>query len=413
MATVASYTPAMKQVYKPENLEISRYDSRPGIGLLPKDESFAGENMPIPIQHAGNQMRSHAFTTAQATSKNSTWKRFLLTPHENWALAHVTSQVVARTVNNKLAFLRVLRVEFDSAYDDLADSLETEFYRDENGVLGVVATSGITTTTLTLDDAHTITNFELGMELVFASTATGSIRSGSATITGIDRSAGTLTSDSNWATQVSGATDADSLFGEGDAPNGGDAVGMAGLASWLLASAPSGGESHFSVDRSTDSRLWGTYHDGAEDLIENALIDGQSKAAQLHSGRIECYVLNNVQYRRLVKQLGAKVEYDQTAAMGGKGKIALVAYQGVKIIGDHGPISVIAANKCQSNIAWGLQKDKWKLCSVGPLMRVDDTDGNEYLRRGSAPGVEQRQVSWSNLACKSPGRNVRVALQAA
>ena len=72
------------------------------------------------------------------------------------------------------------------------------------------------------------------MVIVAASTTTGSLRSGSGTITAIDRDAGTIT----YTGTITSLTANDYLFTQGDAPNGGANVKVSGLAAWIPSSAP-------------------------------------------------------------------------------------------------------------------------------------------------------------------------------
>lgn len=415
MATVTSYDPALKQIYRSELLEFLTYTMRPMMGALPKYEDFGGRNMPIPLCYGNTQGRSHNFQNAQANVTDSSLEDFLLTRIENHSLAHVSSEVAAATINQKHAFIAALKKEVDSAFQSLADAIESEMPLAGSGELGTISSgSTVSNQTITLADIHDVTRFEVGMTLVAAASATGSTRSGSEVLAGVNRSTGVLTATSaQWDTVITAIATGDSLFVQGDAQNGGSSpVGLSGFIRWLPASAPSGGESYFGVDRSVDSRLYGTYHNGSSQSIEEALIDAQSKAAR-EGGKPDVCFLNHAQYRKLTKELGSKKEYSELSARGGGGMVAHIAYKGVVLEGDHGPIKVVAANKCQSAIAWILQSSTWTLASLGKLTRFDDIDGNTILRRASASGVEARTVSWANLGCNGPIYNVHCALPAA
>lgn len=415
MATLDSYDPALKQIYRPELVEFLTYKMRPLYGLLPKYEKFGGRNMPIPLCYGNTQGRSHTFSNAQANVTDSKLEDFLLTRVENHSLAHISSHVAAATKDNNYAFIQALKKEVDSAMQSLADSIESELPRSGTGSLGQIASGAtVTNQTIALSDTRDIHQFEVGMTLRAAATETGAYRTGSEVLAKINRTTGEITATSaQWDTVITAIAADDYLFVEGDGQNGGSSkLAITGLIGWVPASAPSGGESFFGVDRSVDNRLYGTYYDGSALLVAEALIDGQSRVGELE-GKPDFAYMHNAQYRKLIKELGAKKEYSQVNATGGSGMVARVAYRSVIVEGDYGPIQVIAGNKCQSNVAWLLQRDTWTLASLGPCVRFDDTDGNRILRRASASGVEARLVSWAQLGCRGPAYNGQVLLSAA
>lgn len=413
MATVSSYDPVLKQIYRPDLVEFLTYKMRPLLGALPKYEKFGGRDMPVPVIYGNPQMVSAAFATAQATSLDSSMVDFVVTRVTKWSLAHVSSEVAAATMSDKHAFIGALKKEVDCAMNALADTLESDMFQDGTGFLGAIAS--LSTVTLTLSDINDVTNFEVNMELVFSEGTSGAhgdalIGSGnSATVTGINRTLGTLTSDSAWATQVSTLAADDFIYRKGDAANGSSNVCIEGLDSWCPDTSGGAPAALFGVTRSTDSRLYGTYHDGSSQAIEEAFIDGQSKAGR-EGGKPNKIFCNNGQYRKLSKELGSKKEYSETAAAGAKGLLASIAYRGIKVHGDYSDIDVVPANKCPSTKAWALQTDTWTLATLGPACRFDDTDGNRILRRASSAGVEARLVSWGNLACKAPVYNTHIKL---
>ena len=413
-ATTTTYDPVLKQIYKPDLVEDLCYKLRPILGLMPKFEKFGGRNMPIPLMYANTQGRSHTFSEAQGNTTPSKFEDFLLTRVENHSIAQMSSHVVAATINERYAFVKAIKKEVDSAMNSLADSIETELPRSGTASLGQVAsTATVTNQTIALEDTRDIHNFEVGMTLRGTSTDGGAYDTGEEVLAAVNRTTGEITATSAaWNTVMSSLAASDYLVVSGDGAAASTYKGISGLIAWIPATAPSGGSDFFGVDRSTDSRLYGNYYDGSAQLVEEALIDGQSRVGE-NEGRPDVALIHNAQYRKLSKELGAKKEYSQTMAMGGKGMSARIGYRSIVVDGDYGPINVLAANKCQSNIAWLLQRDTWLLASLGPVTRFDDTDGNRILRQASASGVEARLVSWSNLGCKGPAYNGHTLLSAA
>lgn len=415
MATLTSYDAALKDIYRDSLTESLTYEDRPLLGLLEKYEDFGGDTMPIVIKYGNTQGVSSSFSTAQANVTDSKLTRFSLTRVEKHSLAHISSHVAAATMKKAHSFLKAIKDEVDSAMDALSDTLESDGFRDGSGAIGQISTgSNVATDTITLADINDITNFEPGMTVVDAATTTGAIETGSEVVESVNRSLGQLVATSAaWNTVMTNVTAGDYLFRQGDAYNNDSAKVVSGIAAWLpniSSSIPS--TSFFGVNRSIDSRLVGTYHDGSGQPLEEALIDAQSKAAR-EGGKPDLALMNNAQYRKLIKQLGSKKEYSEVNATGKKGVVAHIGYRAVTVEGDKGPIEVVAANKCQSDLAWVLQRDTWLWASLGKVVRFDDTDGNRILRRATASGVETRLVSWSQIGCNGPVKNTRCKLAAA
>jgi hypothetical protein len=163
------------------------------------------------------------------------------------------------------------------------------------------------------------------------------------------------------------------------------------------------------VDRSGDNRLWGLPYDGESESTEDALIEGQSRGAREGAEHDVC-VLHNLQYRKLVKQLGAKKQYVQMNARSPEGVYANIGYRGVTIDGDSGPLSIVPANKCQVDTAWALTLRTNMLATLGPTVHFTEYDNMRILRQSSDDGIEGRLVFRGNFACRAPIWNTRITL---
>lgn len=409
--TQTNFDPALKQLYKQSNVENLTYKRRPMLGLLPKFEGFGGRNMPVVLVYGNPQGRSAVFSTAQANRSQVRVEDFLLTRVNNYSVASIDGEVIESTRGDNVAFLSALKAKIDGAMNALSDDLEGSIFRLDDGWLAQLhATTAPTVANpmvLTLAEADEITNFEVGMTLECDDTSAGSsLRAAPATavIDGVNRTSGTITTDYD---NSGGTTDwavSDYLFVEDDS-----SAKMSGFAQWLPSTAPVSGDSHFGVDRSVDSRLYGVYHDGSSDTVEEAGIDAQSKVAR-EGGAPDVFVMHHKQMRRLVKELGAKKDYSEIAAQSASGISAKIGYRAIEILGDHGPIKCIAANKCQANIGWMIEKETWQLASLGPAVKFLMEDGLRILRQATADGYEVRIGFRGNLCSKAPVHNAHIAL---
>jgi hypothetical protein len=313
-----------------------------------------------------------------------------------------------------MAFLSALKLKVDTQMMALANDLETKLFEGGYAVLGIVGAYSASATTFTLSEIEEVTRFELGMKLVAASSSKAALRdSGAANaITAVNRTTGVITG-AVWDTAISSFAASDYLFREGDraAATVTSLQTVAGLQAWLPASAPGSSDSFFGVNRSVDSRLYGIYHDGSADPIENAVIDAQSKVSR-EGGAPDKLFLHHAQCRRLIKELGAKKEYSETGAVGKAGMVAGVGYRAVMIHGDHGPIDVVAANKAPAEVGFMLSMDSWVLASLGKATKILQDDGLRMLRQAAFDGYEVRLGFRGNLACKAPIWNAHLKMPA-
>lgn len=412
-ATTSTWDPALKQLYRDSNVYKNTFEDRPIFGLLQKFEGFTGRNMPMVAVYGNPQGRSADFSEAQGNTTSTKITDFLLDIVSDYSVAKLTGEVIDRTKSDKGAFLKALKSTIDYAMDSLSDAIETFLPRSGTGSIGQVSSgSTVSASTITLADTNDVANFEVGMTLRGTSTDGGVYDVGEEVLAGVNRSTGVLTATSAaWNTVMTALATSDYLVVSGDAQNGTSnaKVKITGLQAWLPSSAPSVSESFFGVDRSVDSRLYGTYHDASAQTMEDGLVDGQSKSAQ-QGGTPDLGIINHVKMRRLIKELGANKEYTTVNAVSSKGLVANVGYRGVFIQGDKSVIKIVAANKCPSADGFLLEQENATVFSIGPAVKFLMEDGNRILRQATADGYEVRLGFRGNFCLKNPIGSVRITL---
>jgi hypothetical protein len=254
-----------------------------------------------------------------------------------------------------------------------------------------------------LKSAQDVCNFELDQKLVIWSAASGGSQRISTTgsnawvVSAIDRSTGDLTLTGTYDNTGTIAAN-DYIFVEGDRGQK-----VSGLLDWVPPTAPDS-SMFFGVDRSVDTtRLGGVRHDGSNQPIEEALLDGAAKAAR-EGGKPDVCFLTYEKYSELEKSLSSKVQYVDVKVN------AEIGFRGILINGPRGPIKVIPDQNAVNAYAFMLQLNTWKLYSLGKAVRVIDTDGLQMLRQATADGVEVRYGFYGNLGCKAPGYNCIITL---
>ena len=399
---LTSFAAALKQHYTSDMIENMVYKDNPLLALMPKYENFGGENLKLPIKYGIPQGRSATFVTAQSNKTNTQLKAFLLTRDRDYSLASIDNETIEASKGNANAFMEAATTEIDGAIEAATRSLAVAMYRNGSGSIGQAVSTGgpFTGTSLQLQEIESITNFEVGMELVF-STANGggSVKSGSVTVNGVDRDSGVLTVDAMSAIDGgTGVASSDFIFVEGDY----DAK-IKGLTAWIPNSAPTSSP-FFGVDRTADvTRLGGIRYDGSSEPIEEALISAASRVAR-EGGKPDYCFMSYSKFADLEKALGSKVQYIDAHAN------AEIGFRGMMIHGPRGPIKVIPDQNCPNDRAFMLSMNYWKLYSLGKCPKILDSDGLKFLRESSADAVEVRVGYYAQMGCRAPGYNANVRL---
>lgn len=410
-STTTNLDPVLKNIYKERMFNMLTFKKRPLLGMLAKFEKFGGRSLPVPIVY-GNPAggRSRVFSTAQANRSAVVAESFDMTRVSDYLVAGIDGEAIEATRDDSYAFIAGLKAVVDGAINAMSDSIETALFRTASGAIASVG--ALSTVYLTLAQINDIYNFELNMELVFADDAIGTtLRAGTATVTGVNYQTGVLTSDANWVTaQITGLIVGDYIFVHGDQAGGGSSVlNLSGLQSWFPAAAPSS-TAFFGVNRSVSGRLYGTIHDGSADPVEEALIDAESKTSAMGMGSPTVVVMHHAQVRALNKELGAKKEYSEVAAQNGKGMIANISYRGITVQGDNEVLKIVAANKCPTTTAFGLNLESCKFMTLGRAVKFLSEDGLRILRYAASDGYELRVGSRGNFCCNAPASNFNLTL---
>jgi hypothetical protein len=424
-ATVTTYDAVIRELWPDQRVNNLVLEDSAFLGLVPKDETFHEKNRHIAMQFANPQGRSGTFSDAQGNATSSQFSDFSITRIVDYATGTIDGELIESTQapgGNKAALVDGMEREMKSALEELNRSTAKNSWGTGSGTRGEVATSGITTTALTLAETTDVSNFEVNMEIVAAATETGAIRSGSATITAIDRTDGILTTDSNWTAQITGITDADFLFVEGDAPNGGASKMLSGVPAWVPTADP-GATAFFGVDRTTDVvRQGGLRYDGSGDgSIKEAIQRGAHRGRQLAGRALKlshCF-MNPEDVGNLVIELGSDVEYERFKASEVKVKRpngsmgtqrADVGFDAVMFWTAAGRFPIFAETWVDRGFVWALELQTWRLATLGPMVQIIRHDGLRVARQAASDGVEYRARMRGQVYTDAPGWNLNVQI---
>jgi hypothetical protein len=402
---LTSFAPALKTLYPPDKIEKMIYSDRPMLAMLPKDEQFFGDSSKETLMYGNPQNISATFATAQGLSSSSVYKAFTLTRVKKYGFGFVDNETMKASMNDKGAFLKALSEEIDNATDGVAQAIAIDVARDGSGALG--ARASISSDTVTLSNPEDSRNFEVGMSVsAAAAKSSGSLRTGTTTVTAVDSVLGKITLAS--AAAISSFADNDYLFRTGDRN-----ACISGFQGWIPYDDRSTllAASYFGVVRSANpSRLAGLATDLSALPIEQAV----SRAVTLveaEGGRPDYAFLNFEDFEDLRNALGAKVMYNEVVTSASQTKYGTVGFSGIKIHGSNGMVTVLADRTVVPGRMYLMTSKSWKLRSLGPIVDLFDTDGVPFLRQASADGVEIRLTSYANLVCRAPAYNGQFKLR--
>jgi hypothetical protein len=398
----SAFQAALKTLYPQWALENFVFQNNPFLAILPKETDFKGDYKKIPLIIGAPQNTSADFSVAansgSALTTQSTLKAFLLSRAKKYSLAEVQNEILKASEGNEGAFISAVKMEVDGALRSLSNQLGLEAFKDGNGVVGrLSATSGVTTS-ITLENPTQAITLEIGTLLRFSTVDTGgSIKTGTLQITSIDRPTGVIGLSASGATLSPVLAVSDYVYISGN-----QQACIKGLDAWIPTTAPSPGDNFFNVDRSVDSRLYGTYLDKTGIPIEEAMLDMDS-VVYTAGGKVSHIIVSPTQYLNLAKSLGSRVIFQEL-------KVGEVGFQTYEIQGMSGPIKVLADRSCSRNTAYFLQLDTWKLCSLGQMVEIYTGDGLSMLRSTTADSVRAQVYSYLNVACSAPGWNAKCLL---
>jgi hypothetical protein len=399
------FADAMKEFYPDDVMKNLTYKNHAFLAMVPKKEDWEGHSFIVPVTYANPQGRSATFAQAVTNKGYSRVSRFVVTHVKDYSLASIDNLTIEASASSEGAFVDALKYEVDNALLSLGNSMAFSCFGNSGGALGQIsATSDVSSTSITLKDIADVVKFEVGMVIKSDTTdgTTGTVNASSVTLTKIDRNTGTLTANGAWST-ITGCAVNDYLFQDGDY-----SYKMSGLAGWIPSTAPDGSDSFFSLNRSYDPvRLAGVRvlaADVAGLPIEEKLLIGATKVAQIGGGSPDTIFVNHETFRDLAVSLHSKVMYVDV-----KKEDIDVFFQGITLIGPNGPLTVLPDRFCPKSVAYILTMDTWRLVSTGTAPHILDRDGR-LLRESTTDSYEVRIGFYGNLTCNAPGWNGVVVL---
>lgn len=412
----------LKELYDGQKVQFLTYKDNPFLAMIPKEENFPGKYYPVSVVYGLTQGASATFATAFANQGPAQVAEFLVTRVADFSLASIDGQLLAAASSDPGAFIDGAELMIDAAFQTAVNRIASAMFRNGAGtiaqIFSVVFVSG-TTYTVTLTNPDDAVQLEAGMVLLAVQGADGSGTApvDVATVTKVDRNAGTATVTcstniaTNWPTLYYLAVQGDlpSTSNQNFQPVGSTATNkllkIAGLAAWLPVVSPTTGDSFFGVDRSADvQRLAGVTFDGSSLSLEEALLQGTGRIA-LNGGRADTGVCSYATYTALITSLGSKVQYIDE-------KVGEIGFRGVQVNGANTVMSIFPDRSCPDGLIYCLEMDSWVLRSQNAAPHIlKYMDEIEILRVPGQDQAELRVGSYLNMYTKKPGHNGVIVVQ--
>lgn len=406
-ADSTTYDPVLAELWPQRRINNLMFEGAKFVALCQRSQDFTEKIKHVALQYGNPQGRSAAFDKAKANVGSAKFKEFGVTIVSDYGYGEVDGITLERTQSDRAALVNALERESKGAIDELVNSTAKDTWKEGDGVLGQIATGGITGNVITLESGQA-KFFEEDMTLVAAATKTGSLRDSgdTMTVTAVDYDANTITV--SLVANITGLAAGDYLFVEGDAADGGSLKKLTGVRLWIPTPDDTVG-TLFGVDRTVHpTRLAGHRLDGSGLASKEAAIKRLIAQIRDRSGpraRPRDVWMNPMDLDDLTTELGAKKDYARVDV-----KDADIGFDAVTFRGPGGMVRVHDDSWIPEGYAWACDMRTWHFDSLGSAPKPITHDGSRVDRLAASDGIELRAVSRHQLYNDGPGWNGCVKL---
>jgi hypothetical protein len=413
----------LKELYDDQKVQWLTYKDNPALAMIHKEEKFPGKYFPNPVVYSlSSGGASATFASAYNNQSSPLVAEFLVTRVSDFSLATIDGQLLAAAQTDPGAFIDGSELMIDAAFQVAVNRVASAMFRNGAGTIGQISTvaniSG-NSYLITLTNPDDAVQFEINEILLAVQNVDGSgtAPTDTASVTAIDRNAGTLTVTSttniasDWpasyflAVQGDLPTTSNNNFQPSGSTTTNSLLKLAGFAAWLPLTAPTGSDTFFGVNRSLDvQRLSGVQFNGQNLSLEEALLQGTGRIA-MQGGRVDTGISSYATYTALVTSLGSKVQYIDE-------EIGEIGFRGVQVNGANTVMSVFPDRSCPDGVIYALEMDSWVLRSQNPAPHIlKYMDEIEILRVPGVDAAELRVGGYMNMYTKKPGHNGAISVQ--
>lgn len=416
---------ALKELYTDDKDYMKNivYSKNPWLAMVPKNESpdgFAGKYIPVPLEYANPAGRAHTFANAQNQQTASSVISYFVYAIQDYQLVTITNLLMEQTKSNAGAFVDEASRTLDNGFRNLSNNMAFELFSGGTASRGIIGSVSLISTVcaITLSNAQTVVQFEVGMTLQNSTTDGGAANLVSAAVdaiqlTAVNRITGVITGT---VVQGDGTTFTAGHYlqiygdiGLAGATTIAGMLGMSGMSAWIPGTDPGSTDNFWGVNRSADpTRLAGLRYNATAFSISEGITNALALANR-EGAAPDLLLIDFISYAALINELGAKVQYVQLDH-----DEVEVSFEAIHFHSAYGKIPVLADRSVPATTCYAVTTDTWKLRTLGkaPHILTYGMEGLEGLRVGTADALEIRIAYYGNLINSAPGYNMVVSLSA-
>lgn len=403
--SIANVPEIFKRLY-PDGIEQLVLGESPMLGLINKNskafKGFTGSGKELDWRVANGGQASPAFATAQSNAGVSVHKKPYITRSRLYVVRQLDHESMEASEGNAGALVGLLKEATSTAMDELKRRAGSVIMGDGSGAIGQIsAGSTVASTSITLADITQVVNFFPGQRLQAFATVGGGLRSAGAvvTITGVNEDTGVLTSASNFSAQIGAIAASDFLVPEGDFT-----TVPQGVFGWNPTTAPTGGDSFFTIDRSTYVvAMAGGRYAPTSGSIDEVIKDAMGKHAR-QGGDHDSLILNPDDWSNLEKQSNTWQRINKNAVGSNGREIASIGFNALVMNGPKGAVNVYSDPYMKKGFAKLTKLSSWEIWSLGEMFRLLTAGANAegMVRNATSDGSELRFGGYWNLVLRKP-----------
>lgn len=417
--SLTDVTRITERLYKRGIHRIGLGKKTPLWSVMPKFADFYEETYTLRNRHGLNPSGSATFQSARDGAGASPYGAFALTRVRDYINIQINNETMEALSRDMERLVSYVKEECDSGFEKAARRVNHNLYRDHGGAIFqlLAAAAGGNTNTITVRNPETLINVFRGMRLVSSNTdgTSGAVDANATVVSALNRRTGTITTAAASWDVVTGWSDGDYGFPEGDF-----GLKLAGLNRWLPPTDPT--DTLFGQPRIEDPTYLGgvryTAQSGAPDgSIVRTLINAAAYGQRFGAEPSHVF-MHPEDYGYFLNETNQKVQYPVPAHVGFKdptNKVPImidVGIVGVTVMLPTGPAIVVPDPDCQKNVFWMLDMRTWGyygLNNTGPKWLVPD--GGQRFVRMTYDNLDASEATlgwYGQVGCSAPGCNIRV-----
>lgn len=405
-STTANVPELLKSIWDDEVPDY-QYEDEVFYGKIEKDTSWDGIYQIITCKIGNGGGHSTQFGTAKANKGPSTFKKMQIETSDNFSLWSVDNKLITLSRNQKGALMRALQEATEGAQNKFKRRTVRALWGTGGGSIGKVATGGISTVYLTLDDINDIRNFDIGDVCAFAPddgyTASAGVFDQTRTVVAVDEDLGRVQFDTTLAT-ITGLIAGCFVFIDGDYGST-----MKGVPFYVTSSAPGVSgvpTTKWGMDCTTwPQRLSGHRFAGDQNQVPEEVMNALTKAF-----RRNCNTTDVFFSPELFNEFAQGLESQRQRPA--EEKIGRVGYTGIEVTSQSGKTVKCwgdpSVRKLPSGnqAIYGLNMDGWVLHSAEAYPMWLTADGEKkFMVEENNNAREGRVGGYAQTYTNAPGEN--------